>query len=121
MLDEFLSIVNNDNFDNFVPEITPWVKKFAKFTKKVRDQIEERQNRHKHFADRNFSNPPLLKQGNRVWVTVHSVSNSNKICTSTFMPRCDGPYTILTQRSAVSYTVAATIDNPSSNIGHVLL
>lgn len=110
----FRSVVENDNF---IPEITPYLKKFATFIKQVRDRIEERQDHHKHYADKRFAKVPSLKQGDKVWVTTHPLSNSDKNRTSKFMPRRDGPYTILSQRSPVSYTLAAT-DNPFSPIGN---
>lgn len=111
---DFRSVVENDNF---IPEITPYLKKFAEFTKQIRDRIEESQDHHKLYADARRAKAPSLQQGSKVWVTTHPLSNADKNRTSKFMPRRDGPYTILSQRSPVTYTLA-TCDNPFSPIGN---
>lgn len=111
---DFRSVVENDNF---IPEITPYLRNFANFLKRVRDRVEKNQDQHKQYADKRLKKACPFKQGDKVWVTVHPLSNSHKNRTSKFMPRRDGPYTILSQRSPVSYTIAAT-DNPFSPIGN---
>ncbi|GFU50431.1 retrovirus-related Pol polyprotein from transposon 412 [Trichonephila clavipes] len=38
--------------DNFVPEITPYLKKFAKFFTQIREVVEEQQDSRKFYADK---------------------------------------------------------------------
>ncbi|GFV55677.1 hypothetical protein TNCV_278981 [Trichonephila clavipes] len=38
--------------DNFVPEITPYLKKFAKFSTQIREVVEEQQDSRKFYADK---------------------------------------------------------------------
>ncbi|GFW87665.1 gag-Pol polyprotein [Trichonephila clavipes] len=68
VVQDFKSVVHNDNF---VAEITPYLKRFASITEDIRERIE-----------------------------TNSAKNKK---TSKFMPKRDGPYLILTQKSPTSY------------------
>ncbi|GFX59943.1 integrase catalytic domain-containing protein [Trichonephila clavipes] len=58
---------------------------------------------------------PLYHPGDKVWVTLHPLSNADQKKTAKFMPKRNGPYIIVTQRSPTTYEVA----NP--NNPHVVL
>ncbi|GFV86653.1 retrovirus-related Pol polyprotein from transposon 17.6 [Trichonephila clavipes] len=51
------------------------------------------------------------KPGDKVWVTIHSISYNNR--SRKFMPKREGPYLILTLRSPVTYEIA----NPDQTLG----
>ncbi|GFU15404.1 transposon Tf2-6 polyprotein [Trichonephila clavipes] len=53
--------------------------------------------------------------GDKVWVTLHPISSAKNKKTSKFMPKRDGPYLILTQKSPTSYVIAS-LANPSEPI-----
>ncbi|GFW19191.1 gag-Pol polyprotein [Trichonephila clavipes] len=86
VVQDFKSVVHNDNF---VAEITPYLKRFATITEDIRERIETKQDQRKNSA-------------------------KNKK-TSKFMPKRDGPYLILTQKSPTSYVIAS-LANPSEPI-----
>ena len=113
---DFRSIIENDNF---VPEITPYLKKFAKFSQQVKERMEISQDRHKQQADKKLRKAPHLNIGDKVWVKVHPHSQASKNRTSKFMPRRDGPYIISSQRSPVSYTLTATDNSTPIGTYHV--
>ncbi|GFS48917.1 integrase catalytic domain-containing protein [Trichonephila clavipes] len=78
--------------DNFVPEITPYLKKFAKFFTQIREVVEEQQ------------------------YTSHPLSNAAQGRSAKLIPRRDGPYVILTQRSPSSCKIAS-LYNPGEPLG----
>ncbi|GFW65999.1 hypothetical protein TNCV_588251 [Trichonephila clavipes] len=80
VVQDFKTVVHNDNF---VAEITPYLKRFATITEDIRERIE-----------------------------TNSAKNKK---TSKFMPKRDGPYLILTQKSPTSYVIAS-LSNPSEPI-----
>ena len=108
---DFTSIVENDNF---VAEITPYLKRFAENTKVIRERIEMKQDQRKLQFDKR-RRQVFFKPGDKVWVTLHPRSSARNKKTAKFMPKRDGPYIILTQRSPTSYVVAS-IDNPTEQI-----
>ncbi|GFS87162.1 pro-Pol polyprotein [Trichonephila clavipes] len=46
--------------DNFVPEITPYLKKFAKFSTQIREVVEEQQDSRKFYADKKGKAAPTF-------------------------------------------------------------
>ncbi|GFV89351.1 retrovirus-related Pol polyprotein from transposon 412 [Trichonephila clavipes] len=101
--------------DNFVPEITPYLKKFAKFSTQIREVVEEQQDSRKFYADKKRKAAPTYQPGEHVFVASHPLSNAAQGRSAKLMPRRDGPYVILTQRSPSSYE--ASLDNPGVPLG----
>ncbi|GFW32645.1 transposon Tf2-11 polyprotein [Trichonephila clavipes] len=85
--------------DNFVPEITPYLKKFAKFSNQIREVVEEQQDSRKFYADKKRKAAPTYQPGEHVFVASHPLSNDVQGRSAKRMPRRDGLYVILTQRS----------------------
>ncbi|GFV23409.1 retrovirus-related Pol polyprotein from transposon 412 [Trichonephila clavipes] len=96
--------------DNFVPEITPYLKKFAKFSIQIREVVKEQQDSRKFYADKKRKAAPSYQPGEHVFVASHPLSNAAQGRSAKLMPRRDGPYVILTQRSPSSYEIAS-LDN----------
>lgn len=105
---DFKGIIENDNF---VPEITPYLKRFATITKDLRERIERKQDQRKQQYDKHRRRM-YYSPGDKVWVTLHPISSAKNKKTSKFMPKRDGPYLVLTQKSPTSYVIAS-LDNPS--------
>ncbi|GFX31308.1 transposon Tf2-8 polyprotein [Trichonephila clavipes] len=99
--------------DNFVPEITPYLKKFAKFSTQIREVVEEQQDSRKFYADKKRKAAPTYQPGEHVFVASHPLSNAAQGRSAKLMPRRDGPHVILTQRSPSSYEIAS-LDNPGN-------
>ncbi|GFU27707.1 hypothetical protein TNCV_515991 [Trichonephila clavipes] len=102
--------------DNFVPEITPYLKKFAKFSTQIREVVEEQQDSRKFYSDKKRKAAPTYQPGEHVFVVSHPLSNAAQGRSAKLMPRRDGPYVILTQRSPSSYEIAS-LDNPGVPLG----
>ncbi|GFU95685.1 retrovirus-related Pol polyprotein from transposon 412 [Trichonephila clavipes] len=111
VVQDFKSVVHNDNF---VAEITPYLKRFATITEDIRERIEAKQDQRKKQYDKN-RRPVYYSPGDKVWVTLHPISSAKNKKTSKFMPKRDGPYLILTQKSPTSYVIAS-LANPSEPI-----
>ncbi|GFX34135.1 retrovirus-related Pol polyprotein from transposon 412 [Trichonephila clavipes] len=60
--------------DNFVPEITPYLKKFAKFSTQIREVVEEQQDSRKFYADKKRKAAPTYQPGEHVFVASHPLS-----------------------------------------------
>ncbi|GFU75032.1 transposon Tf2-6 polyprotein [Trichonephila clavipes] len=102
--------------DNFVPEITPYLKKFAKFSTQIREVVEEQQDSRKFYADKKRKAASTYQPGEHVFVASHPLSNAAQGRSAKLMPCRDGPYVILTQRSPSSYEIAS-LDNPGEPLG----
>ncbi|GFW17008.1 retrovirus-related Pol polyprotein from transposon 412 [Trichonephila clavipes] len=102
--------------DNFVPEITPYLKKFAKFSTQIREVVEEQQDSRTFYADKNGKAAPTYQPGEHVFVASHPFSNTAQGRSAKLMPRRDGPYVILTQRSPSAYEITR-LDNPGEPLG----
>ncbi|GFS73216.1 retrovirus-related Pol polyprotein from transposon 17.6 [Trichonephila clavipes] len=111
VVQDFKSVVHNDNF---VAEITPYLKRFATITEDIRERIETKQDQRKKQYDKN-RRPVYYSPGDKVWVTLHPISSAKNKKTSKFMPKRDGLYLILTQKSPTSYVIAS-LANPSEPI-----
>ncbi|GFW80828.1 uncharacterized protein TNCV_3779081 [Trichonephila clavipes] len=90
--------------------ITPYLKKFAKFSTQIREVVEEQQDSRKFYADKKRKAAPTYQPGEHVFVASHPLSNAAQGRSAKLMPRRDGPYVILTQRSPSSYEIAS-LDN----------
>ncbi|GFV34247.1 uncharacterized protein TNCV_991681 [Trichonephila clavipes] len=62
--------------DNFVPEITSYLKKFAKFSTQIREVVEEQQDSRKFYADKKRKAAPTYQPGEHVFVASHPLSNA---------------------------------------------
>ncbi|GFV81899.1 uncharacterized protein TNCV_1057861 [Trichonephila clavipes] len=62
--------------DNFVPEITPYLKKFAKFSTQIREVVEEQQDSRKFYADKKRKTALTYQSGEHVFVASHPLSNA---------------------------------------------
>ncbi|GBL98831.1 Gag-Pol polyprotein [Araneus ventricosus] len=111
VVQNFKAVVENDNF---FPEITPYLKRFATITNDIRDRIEMKQDQRKKYYDKN-RRKVYYSPGDKVWVTLHPISNAKNKKTSKCMPKRDGPYLILIQKSPTSYVIAS-LDKPSEPI-----
>ncbi|GFY29536.1 transposon Ty3-I Gag-Pol polyprotein [Trichonephila clavipes] len=109
VVQDFKSVFHNDNF---VAEITPYLKRFATITEDIREKIETKQDQRKKQYDKN-RRPVYYSPGDKVGVTLHPISSAKNKKTS--MPKRDGPYLILTQQSPTSYVIAS-LANPSEPI-----
>ncbi|GFT20542.1 uncharacterized protein TNCV_2183791 [Trichonephila clavipes] len=77
--------------DNFVPEITPYLKKFAKFSTQIREAVEEQQDSRKFYADKKRKAAPTYQPEQHVFVASHPLSNAAQGGRSAkLMPRRDG-------------------------------
>ncbi|GFY13749.1 gag-Pol polyprotein [Trichonephila clavipes] len=74
VVQDFKSVVHNDNF---VAKITPYLKQFATITEDIRERIETKQDQRKKQYDKN-RRPVYYSPGDKVWVTLHPISNANK-------------------------------------------
>ncbi|GFY12141.1 integrase catalytic domain-containing protein [Trichonephila clavipes] len=110
---DFRAIIDNENF---VPEITSYLKRLARISSEVHERIEEKQDQRKTFYDKTHRSGPLYHPGDKVWVTLHPLSNAAHKKTAKFMPKRDGPYIIVTQRSPTTYEVVNP-NNPHEVLG----
>ncbi|GFX01866.1 uncharacterized protein TNCV_370551 [Trichonephila clavipes] len=102
--------------DNFVPEITPYLKKFAKFSTQIREVVEKQQDSRKFYADKKRKATLTYQPGEHVFVASHPLSKTAQGRSAKLMPRRDDPYVILTQRSPSSYEIAS-LDNSREPLG----
>ncbi|GFV69628.1 transposon Tf2-9 polyprotein [Trichonephila clavipes] len=88
--------------------------KFGRVThSQIREAVEEQQDSRKFYADKKRKAAPTYQPGEHVFVASHPLSNAAQGRSAKLMPRRDGPYVILTQRSPSSYAIAS-LDNPGA-------
>ncbi|GFV04870.1 retrovirus-related Pol polyprotein from transposon opus [Trichonephila clavipes] len=98
-------------------KITPYLRRLARISSEVRERIEEEQDQRKTLYDKRRRPGPLyLLSSDKVWVTLNHLSNAAHKKTSKFMPKRDGPYIIVTQRSPTTYEVTNP-NNPHEVLG----
>ncbi|GFV86824.1 gag-Pol polyprotein [Trichonephila clavipes] len=83
---DFRAIIDSENFVSYL-------KRFARISSEIRERIEEKQDQGKTFHYKRHH--PCDK----VWLTFHPLSNAAQKKTAKCLPRGDGSYTIMTQRS----------------------
>ncbi|GBN61176.1 Transposon Tf2-8 polyprotein [Araneus ventricosus] len=113
VMHDLRAVIENDNF---VAEITPYVKKFSQFMAQAKEVVEQQQDKRKQYADKRRHDTPQFHPGDKIYVTSHPVSSADKGKTSKFLPRRDGPYLILSKRSPTTYEIA-NFENPRAHIG----
>ncbi|GBN22626.1 Retrovirus-related Pol polyprotein from transposon 297 [Araneus ventricosus] len=89
------SLIENDNF---VAEITPYLKHFARLTPQIRERVEQKQDQRKKYFDKN-RRPIYYQPGDKVWVTLHPKSSRSDKRSKKFYPKREGPYLVVTNRS----------------------
>ncbi|GFU25625.1 integrase catalytic domain-containing protein [Trichonephila clavipes] len=107
------AIIDNENF---VPEITLYLKRLARISSEIRERVEEKPDQRNTFCDKRHRPSPLYHPRINVWVTVHPLSNASQNKTAKFMRKRDGPYIIVTQRSPTIYE-GANPNNPHEVLG----
>ncbi|GFX89408.1 uncharacterized protein TNCV_2202501 [Trichonephila clavipes] len=85
--------------------------KTLRISSEVRERIEEKQDQRKTFYDKRHRPGPLYHPGDKVWVTLHPLSNAAHKKTAKFRPKRD-----VTQRSPTTYEVANS-NNPHEVLG----
>ncbi|GFW13001.1 hypothetical protein TNCV_3329331 [Trichonephila clavipes] len=107
------SVIHNDNF---VPEFTPYLKRFEGYMSQIKENIEMNQDRQKTYADKSRRPSPNYKVNDLVWVKLHPLSKASQNRSAKLMPRRDGPYIVLSQRSPTTFVVASC-DKPDEPLG----
>ncbi|GFV13977.1 insulin receptor [Trichonephila clavipes] len=107
------SVIHNDNF---VPEFTPYLKRFEGYMSQIKENIEMSQDRQKTYADKSRRPSPNYKVNDLVWVKLHPLSKASQNRSAKLMPRRDGPYIVLSQRSPTTFVVASC-DKPDEPLG----
>ncbi|GBN72229.1 hypothetical protein AVEN_152523-1 [Araneus ventricosus] len=97
-------------------EITPYLKSFSKFMAETKEVAEMQQDLGKECGDRKRRRSPNYFPGDRVFVTTHHMSNAAKGRTTKFMPKRDGPYINLTEKSPTSYVIGNP-EKPNEPVG----
>ncbi|GFX88495.1 hypothetical protein TNCV_2279631 [Trichonephila clavipes] len=98
------SVIHNDNF---VPEFTLYLKRFEGYMSQIKENIEMSQDRQKTYADKSRRPSPNYKVNDLVWVKLHPLSKASQNRSAKLMPRRDGPYIVLSQRSPTTFVVAS--------------
>ncbi|XP_062524529.1 uncharacterized protein LOC134198871 [Bombyx mori] len=102
--------------DNFVPQITPYLRKFVNSFSAVRERVETLQDKAKGYADRSRRPIETFNEGDMVLIKSHVLSKSANGLTSKFVPKRDGPYRIVKKVSPTTYHVAH-VDKPDEVLG----
>ena len=110
---DFRQIIDNENF---IPEITPYLRNLTKILQNAHLMVEKSQDRSKHYADQRRRQPPDYAIGDQVLITSHILSQAEKGITSKFAPKRDEPYTIIKQKSPTSFEIASA-DNIGKSLG----
>ncbi|KAF8788036.1 hypothetical protein HNY73_009573 [Argiope bruennichi] len=71
----------------------------------IQVHVEQKQDKRKAYYDRR-RRQVFYKQGDLVWVTLHPVSKSQNKKSRKFMPKREGPYLVVTNRSPTMYDIA---------------
>ncbi|GBN25402.1 hypothetical protein AVEN_123053-1 [Araneus ventricosus] len=88
--------------DNFVAEITLYLKRFARLTAEIKDHVEQKQHKRKTYYYRR-RRQAFKKPGDQVFVTLHPSSKSQNKKSRKFMPKREGIYLVFTNRSSTTY------------------
>lgn len=106
------AIVENDNF---IPQITPYLRTMGQVLREARENHERNQDKTKAYADEH-RREVTYQVGDKVLVDVHALSKAKSSYTSKFAPRRDGPYIIIKVHSPTSYEVA-NLNQPTIPLG----
>ncbi|XP_063635205.1 uncharacterized protein LOC134805954 [Cydia splendana] len=92
--------------ENFVPQITPYLRSFISSLSAVRDRVEAQQDRRKEHADKSRQPGDVFDVGDNVLIKSHVLSNASKNVSAKFVPKRDGPYLVVKKVSPTTYLVA---------------
>ena len=76
--------------DNFVPEITPYLKRFARNVQQVRKRVKLHEDKQKKYADNKKQQASKFTPGDKDWIILHPVSKGSLKKTNKFIPKRDG-------------------------------
>ncbi|GFX56024.1 hypothetical protein TNCV_1953441 [Trichonephila clavipes] len=107
------SVIHNNNF---VPEFTPYLKRFEGYMSQIKENIQMRKDRQNTYADKSRRPSPNCKVNDLVWVKLHPLSKASQNRNAKLMPRRDGPFIVLSQRSHPTFEVASC-DKPDEPLG----
>lgn len=102
--------------ENFVPQITPYLRKFTNNFSAIRERVENQQDKTKEHADQSRRPADTFQVGDLVLLKSHVLSNAAKNVTAKFAPRRDGPYRIAEKVSPTSF-ILSQVDQPTVIVG----
>lgn len=91
--------------DNFVPCITPYLKRISETLDEARDTHEKAQGVQKKNADKKRRTPPEYQVGDLVLLKTQGPNDAGRGQSTKFIPRRDGPYKIGTIVSPTTYVL----------------
>ncbi|XP_045768702.1 uncharacterized protein LOC123869746 [Maniola jurtina] len=91
--------------ENYVPQITPYLRDFVERLQEVKWRVERQQDLRKESADKARRPGPTYKEGDLVLLESHRASQAVKGFTSKFAPRREGPYRVSRVISPTTYEV----------------
>lgn len=91
--------------ENFVPQITPYLKRLNDCLLDATQHVIREQDRRKAVADQH-RRPAVFKAGDQVLLKPHVISSKEKGVTSKFAPRRDGPHLITKIISPTTYVLS---------------
>ncbi|KAJ3651879.1 hypothetical protein Zmor_017885 [Zophobas morio] len=101
--------------ENFIPRITPYLKKLATTLSEAMDRNCKKQDVQKTRLD-SRRRPAVFKKGDKVLLKSHTLSSSKSGFSSKLAPKRDGPYMILRIASPTTYELGSCT-NPPERIG----
>lgn len=101
--------------ENFIPQITPHLINLVNTLQGAREVEENVQDKSQSYINRKRRCPADFEVGDKVLVSTHVLSDSNKKLSSKFVPRRDGPYLII-NKSGSRFTIASEEKKPNNNI-----
>ncbi|GFT11519.1 retrovirus-related Pol polyprotein from transposon 412 [Trichonephila clavipes] len=107
------SVIHNENF---VPEFTPYLKRFEGYMSQIKENIEMSQDRQKIYREKSRRPSPNYTVNDLVWVKLHPLSKASQNRSAKLMPMRDGPYIVLSQISPTTFAVASC-DKPDEPLG----
>lgn len=109
----FSEIVQNENF---VPEITPYLKKLAIDLEIAKANVEGMQDENRIRANQKRRPDPGYIKGDLVLIETHPISNQDKQFSTKLAPKRDGPYVVIKKHGSSIYEVS-NIHDPEKAIG----
>lgn len=92
--------------ENFVAGITPHLLTLAEVLQTARETQEKKQDHNKQYTNDSRRDSASFEVGSKVLVETHVLSNASKGLTNKFVPKRDGPYTIIERKGATTYVIA---------------
>lgn len=104
------------NQENFIPQITPYLKLIGETLRQARYKHEHQQDIYKKNMDKRRRPVSPYRVGDKVLVDVHALSNTKHNYSSKFAPRRDGPYIISKIVSPTTFEITSA-DNSNTVLG----